>query len=168
MIAEDYLNHRYEGHACQRWWAHPWVLVGGSINDAADYRHIVDSFGAQGVVSVESEHTDDGLVPPDWLWYVPFPDNGADPGADVWNRVIAGAKAAFEINRIGNPTPIYIHCQMGGSRSPAAAYAVMRALLLMSHDGALTALRRTRPNYGDHPFHQVYLNGVRRALGEIA
>lgn len=163
-IAEDYTNRRYENHPCQRWWAHPWILVGGSINDAADYQHIVDAFGVRGVISVESEHTDD--VPTDRLWYTPFPDNGIDPGPDVWHRVIQGAKAAFEIDRSGNPTPIYVHCQMGGSRSPAAAYVIMRSLLLMSHDGALAAIRRTRPNYGAHQFHQTYLNSARRALGE--
>lgn len=165
-LAQSYINRRYEDHLCERWWAHPWILVGGSINDAADYQQLVDSFGIRGVVSVETEHVDDGIVPADRLWYVPFPDNGVDPGPDVWHRVIAGAKAAFEIDRSGNPTPIYVHCQMGGSRSPAAAYVVMRALLLMSDDGALTAIRRTRSSYGAHQFHQTYLNSARRALGE--
>lgn len=167
-VAEDYVNRRYEGHSTQRWWAHSWVLVGGSINDAADYRHIVDAFNVKGVVSVESEHVDDGIVPADRLWHVPFPDNGADPGAEAWQRIAKAGEAAFNIERSAsaNPTSIYVHCQMGGSRSPAAAYMIMRAVLLMSHDGALAAIRHTRPQYGDGAYHQTYLNGARFALGE--
>ena len=167
-LAEDYVNLRYEGHACQRWWAHPWILVGGSINNPGDYQHLVADFQICGVVSVESEHTDDGIVPTDRLWHIPFPDNGVDPGDAIWKQVIQAAEAAFNVGRLpaSNPVPIYVHCQMGGSRSPAAAYAIMRSSLLMSHDGALAAIRRTRPEYGNHSYHQSYLASVRRALGD--
>lgn len=161
-LAETYVNACYCGHPCPRWWAHPNILIGGSINDAEDFAHIVKDFGVTHVISVESEHTDEGKVPAPLRTYLPVPDDGSPPPAAHWRALVTIAK--LELLLPGGV--LYVHCQMGGSRSPAAAYAIMRGAFGMSQEASLAQLRTGKPTYGDHAYHQSYLESFEKAFVE--
>lgn len=161
-LAETYINACYCGHPCQRWWAHPNILIGGSINDAEDFAHIVKDFGVTHVISVESEHTDEGKVPAKQLTYLPVPDDGSPPSVAHWKMLVLAAASAL----IYPDTILYVHCQMGGSRSPAAAYAIMRGVFGMGSEASLARLRTGKPTYGDHVYHQSYLESFEKAFEE--
>jgi protein-tyrosine phosphatase len=158
-LAENYVNNCYCGHPCSRWWAHPRILVGGSINDADDFDHLVIAYGVKHVISVESEHTDKGKVPTERLTYLPVPDDGSSPSIGHWKALVLAAGAALQ----DEDAVLYVHCQMGGSRSPAAAYAIIRAVFEMSPEVALAQIRAWKPTYGDHAYHQSYMESFEAA-----
>lgn len=160
VLAEQYVNRMYNNHPATRWWAHPNILVGGSINDEEDFFHLQHAFHVTAVISVESEHSDAGKVPPQLLCHLPTPDDGSAPSIQHWKTLLAFAHGAFT-----SPfTTLYIHCQMGGSRSPAAAYAVLRSTFGLNPEQALACIRCFKQNYGDHHYHKSYLGSVEAAL----
>ena len=60
-VAETYLN-RYgypDPVATLRYWVHPGILVGGNVNDEADWRHLRDDLGIRSVLNVD-HNTDTG------------------------------------------------------------------------------------------------------------
>jgi protein-tyrosine phosphatase len=159
MIAEIVPNHHYYGNLTRRWWAHPNILVGGSIYDAADWQHLVKDFHMFACVNVENEHSDNEKNI-QWLLEAPAPDDGTPRTIDSFHRV-------FDfVNKLGRESSIYVHCQMGGSRSPAYAYAIMRAIHKMSPHDALYGLTRSEDGwrYGTHPYHTTYLNSAELAI----
>lgn len=144
------------------------IIVGGSLIDAADYQHLVDSYGVRGIVNVETEHDDTGKVPPELLCQQQVPDDGALLPED---KILAVIRFA----RKHSHSPLYVHCQMGGSRSPAFAYAILRGVHGLSRDDALAAINEgfkarkagtadTESAYGWHPVHKAYLASI-DALG---
>lgn len=153
-LAEDYVNTLYCGHPCKRWWAGPRLLVGGSIVSFADAIHL-GSFGVKAVISVESERDDEGRNPYPHI-YKPTPDDGTPPPVEWWREILAFA-------RLYAGGVIYVHCQMGGSRSPAVAYAILRDRGA-SPDEALGVLREFKPTYGEHHYHKSYLAAAEAAL----
>ncbi len=155
MIAEDYVNHLYLGTPCQRYWVHPRVMVGGSINDAADAQRLAKEFGITSVLNVETEHSDSNKGIP-LLCETQVPDRG-----QPFPQVMVASALAFAKSTLKEPTTkILVHCQMGHSRSPAFAYLVLRGVFDMPADVALTALQVHRPNYGQHWYHQNYLASI--------
>lgn len=167
QFAEAYVNRCYENHEASRWWAHPLILVGGSICDLADFAHLRDAFGVDAVISVETEHVDDGKIPPGVpAFRFPFPDDGTPPSFEIWKAI----SEAWD--RLGpdfwmlqlRGGHVYVHCQQGGSRSPAVAYFLMRTKLNHDAEGALASIREYKTDYGHHPFHASYLASAEAAI----
>lgn len=178
IIAEKYTNSLYTYEPTimvARWWIPDYpIMVGGSLIDSADWEHLRRDFGVTHVVNIESEHSDRGKLPDALLCEQRVPDDGAPFPSSVVNAIVEFARFA--------PTEavFYVHCQMGGSRSPAAAYAVLRARYGLTAERALAAVNRgfeekkrlTEPageavahgSYGWHPVHQSYLSGVNRCF----
>lgn len=160
MILETYANSLYLGHECHRWSVHPSVIIGGSIADQADYQHLMNDLGVRSVLNVETEHSDadKGI---NLLSECQVPDDGTPFPTGLVRHAVSFAKLY-----IGHG-PVYVHCQQGGSRSPAFAYAILRWVYGYSPFQALQAIREGKPKaatYGDHRFHQSYLDSVEAAL----
>lgn len=163
--AESYINKLYPDQSValiQRYWVTPKILVGGSINDREDWEHLERDFGIRSVLNVETEHSDadKGIYR---LSECPFPDTGAPIPRGLVRQAVSFAKLAAGFG------PIYIHCQMGGSRAPAIAYAVLRWVYEMEPKEAFDTLRASRDwapglPYGDHHYHKAYLVSVDEAL----
>lgn len=159
-IAEIYANTLCRNFMSHRWWAHPQILVGGSIIDADDYEHLKKEYNIQSVINVESEHMDWGKNIANLLECRVNDDGSPFPNEYVINAV----KFAKKSLERGN---IYVHCQMGSSRSPAFAYAILRHCFSMSSEDALKQISDNRPddkNYGHHPFQKNYIATVEDAL----
>lgn len=165
-FAEAYVNRCYENNEAVRWWAHDLILVGGSICDGADCDHLVRDFNVGAVLSVESEHDDVGKISPStFASRFPFPDDGTPPSFDVWSSIATfarhlGGLLDFHTNKL------YVHCQQGGSRSPAVAYFIMREQLGMGAEAALASIRRFKTDYGSHPYHVAYLRSAEEAIAK--
>ena len=164
-IAEEYQNHHYFGHTCHRWWASDDILVGGTIYNAADWQRLKQTYGVSACVNVENEHSDvDNKI--DLLIEARAPDDGS-------SRTIKSFHDVFNfVHGVLKPDPkakFYVHCQMGGSRSPAYAYGILRANYKLSSSYALGLLQRNMINsYGIHPFHTVYLQSAELAIATWA
>jgi CheY-like chemotaxis protein len=159
-IAELYSNTLCRNFFSHRWWADPKILVGGSILNQSDWLHLQNTYNIQSVINVESEHSDFGKGIKNLCEQL-VPDNGAPFSKEAVLNVVNFAKNALQH---GN---IYVHCQMGSSRSPAFAYAILRYCFNMSKEDALGRIASKRPDakkYGYHPYHQSYLNSVEAAL----
>lgn len=174
-LAEEYVNTLYRppqfpaGAPCARWWATQNLLVGGSIISPADGKHLAADFRVGVVLSVECERSDEGRWE-EGRWegahcWAPFSDTGGD-ASEAMRKLLAFVRChAYDYWPPGVAGPrYYVHCQMGGSRSPAAAYLVLR--LSLSPSAALVCIQRGKPGYGQHPFHQAYLAAAEKALEE--
>jgi hypothetical protein len=159
-LAERYINRMYIDHPAVRWWAHSRILVGGSINNSDDFENMQNKFGVTSVISVESEHSDSGKVPEAILCHLPTPDDGSAPSVQHWKTLIDFAQVALK----DSSSKVYVHCQMGGSRSPAAAYAIMRTVFNFNPNDALAHIQRFKTGYGEHWYHRNYLESVETAL----
>lgn len=172
MIIEQYANRLYLGHACHRWSVHPLVIVGGSIFDQADWAHLRDDFGVRSVLNVETEHSDEGKGIP-VLSECRVPDDGTPFPAGLVRHAVS-----FAHLNVGHG-PVYVHCQQGGSRSPAFAYAVLRWVFQMPKQDALRAIQTGKDDwsqaanyatpgpvssYGHHHYHRSYIESVESAL----
>lgn len=171
MIAETYKNSLYSYQpdiVVDRFWVHPRVMVGGSIIDASDWMHLVVVFQLTGVVNVETEHSDVGKEISD-LCEAQVPDNGTPFDVEVLSKVLVFARRHME----SPAAKLYVHCQMGGSRSPAFAYLILRGVLGIDRHQALEDIRNSKdwtnkgslvggrgPVYGDHPAHKSYLKAI--------
>ena len=161
MLAELYRNSLYAPdptHVVARYWVVPQILVGGSILDSEDWVHLRDVFGITGVICVESEHSDSGKGI-EKLCELPTLDDGQPKPKELFVDAIVFAREV-----LGAGGRLYVHCQMGGSRSPAFAYAILRAVLGMSQGAARTWIAMAKPGYGEHPVHQTYLASADSAV----
>ena len=136
-------------------------MVGGSILDETDWRHLQRDYGLAGVINVESEHSDQGkgiilLFESGIRW----PDDAQPRPAIYWRTCIDAARAVLAHG------PVYIHCQMGGSRSPAVAYAVLRMVFKYSPEKARDALLACWPFYDVVAHHVAYLQSFEATFGE--
>jgi protein-tyrosine phosphatase len=148
------------------------VIVGGSIIDNADWLHLRDDYNVRSVLNVETEHTDEGKGIP-VLSECRVPDDGTPFPFGLVRHAVSFAHV-----NVGHG-PIYVHCQQGGSRSPAFAYAVLRWVFGMSKQDALQAVRTGKDDwsqvanystpgpvssYGHHSYHRSYIDSVDSAL----
>lgn len=175
-MAEIYTNRLYTyepTHPVQRWWVTPNLMIGGSICDNADWLHLSKDFGIRSVLNVETEHSDEGKGIPN-LSECRVPDDGSPFPFGLVRHAVSFARLMIGLG------PIYVHCQMGGSRSPAFGYAILRWVHGMSADAALTAIRTGKDwslkakdgklvggageIYGGHHYHQTYLSSVEAAF----
>ena len=163
--AESYVNSLYpfpDVNLIQRYWVTPDVLVGGSVVDEADWRHLEKDFGIRSVLNVESEHSDEGKGIAR-LSECPVQDDGSPIPRGVVRQAVSFANLAAGFG------PVYLHCQMGDSRSPAFAYAILRWVHEMTPQQAFDAVRAARDwapglPYGDHHYQVAYIASVDQAL----
>ena len=168
-IVETYSNALYEGHTCHRYWIRKWpVLVGGSVLHSGDWEHLAKDFWITDVVNVETEHDDSGKIPADRLIQARVPDVGSPFPAD---KILSVCLFVANKLRINDRSRFYVHCQMGGSRSPAFAYAILRGVYGLSQNDALQEIIQSRPEeklpYGHHDFHKAYLKSIEEALSLV-
>lgn len=164
-IVEYYVNRLYAHnpkHSVPRWWVSPSVLIGGSVVDEDDWKHLQRDLGIESVLNVETEHSDEGKGIAR-LAECRVPDDGTPFPRDVVRHAVSFAKLAAGFG------PTYVHCQMGGSRSPAFAYAILRWVHGMTPQEAFDAVRAGRDwnpglPYGDHHYHKAYIASVDEAL----
>ena len=157
------INHRYYVPGYKN------IIIGGSIIDKADWEHLHNDFGVTDVINVETEHDDSEKVPAEHLLQVQTEDNGNGFPVD---KIMAAIEFAKGPNKV-----LYIHCQMGGSRSPAWAYAILRGVYGLQATEALKVIIEARigvhkfcngrgfqENYGHAWQHQAYLKSIDDAL----
>ena len=141
----------------RRYWSlKGYLLVGGSILDASDYLHLVADFGVTHVLSFESECTDHGKVPQARRAEAPFPDTGRPPPHELLCRVVNWLK---ELPKSG--VVLHVHCHLGGSRGPLAAYMALRVRWLMNREAAQKYAGRRQ---GGDPIITAYLNAADKAI----
>lgn len=151
---ERYRNHHHYGHVVRRSWVTEDILIGGSIIDLPDWAHLRDDYGITGVINVESEHSDAAWGIPELLER-PMPDDGTPRKAEDIRAIVEFARAQF-----AKRGRLYVHCQVGGSRSPAAAYAILRDVRGLTSEAALKVIQKHVPQYGTHPTHVAYMNSI--------
>jgi glycosyltransferase involved in cell wall biosynthesis len=175
VIAEKYTNSTYHYQPTiqtYRWWVPGFpLLVGGSVVSAADWEHVARDFGCEFCINVQDERSDVGTVPDAVLCEAQVSDAHAPP---IPHPALAKV-LDFALSK-PKSTKLYVHCQMGGSRSPAFAYLILRGKFGLSPAGALDALNagfivRELDHLGDgaKPFghaegHQRYLRSIEEYL----
>jgi len=169
-IAEEYVNKVCINQPnARRYWITPEMMVGGSIIDAEDYEHIKSKFYMHGVLNVETEHLDFGKgINIDELCEIQVPDNGTPFPLEYVQRAAKFTDEFLTKNK--GRKNLYIHCQQGGSRSPAFAYMVLRHHYKMSESDALGQIRGCVPNgstYGWHEYHQRYLKSIEDGIKNL-
>jgi predicted protein tyrosine phosphatase/CheY-like chemotaxis protein len=162
-VAESYVNKVcINAPTAERWWATHNILVGGSIVDSNDWQHLKKTYGIDAVINVETEH-DDFSYGIDKLLEIRVNDDGGDfPNTYVHQAI------AF-VNAVGLDKTFYIHCQMGGSRSPAFVYGVLRGCYNFTKEQALDQINKGKPSFqtnkwGWHHYHQNYIKSIEEGL----
>lgn len=166
-VAEDYVNTICINQpTSKRYWVTPELMVGGSIIDANDFKHLQDKYYIGGVLNMESEHSDidKGI---ENLCEIQVPDNGT-PFPEKFIREAALFTDKFLTENKGKAN-LYVHCQMGGSRSPAFAYMVLRHHYKMTPEQAFGQIKGVVPgnNYGHHHYHQSYIDAIEKGLASL-
>lgn len=134
----------------QRWWVDVDILVGGSILDQADLDHLRNDFGVRTVLSLDDYEiagVDTAKLRDHWL---PTHDDGRPKPAAWWYQGVEIGMKFFSEVQAGTPGVLYIHCGMGQSRSPAMAYAILRAQGYTRETARDRLLRGVSPS-GPHP-----------------
>lgn len=156
-IAESYVNKVcINAPTAERWWATPNILVGGSIVDEDDWQHLKKTYGIDAVINVETEH-DDYSFSIDKLLQIRVNDDGG-----VFPNTYIHQLVAF-VNYVGLDKTYYVHCQMGGSRSPAFVYGILRGCYNYTPVAALSKINETKL-WGNHMYHHNYINSVEEGL----
>jgi hypothetical protein len=143
----------------RRWWINDRILVGGAIVSEADGLHLVNEYGIGAVINLQAEAVD---PPIDGIPSVRFPiaDDGTSKPVEFWAGVIG-----FGNQALGDSRKIYVHCAMGGSRSPAGAYALLRTFFKRSPREAVDLIRESVPTYGAQvQGHLNYINSCEHAI----
>lgn len=166
MLVETYGNTLYDPSdlgSAQRFWCGPAtshsIMVGGSILSQADCAHLQQDFGIEAILSVESERPDWGRADPRLPQiHIPMPDDGQPKPIEWW---AAGIAFGIPVRKL------YVHCQMGHSRSPAMAYALLRVVHKQTTSQALANIRLGHPSFGNHPAHQAYIRSAETAISAL-
>lgn len=160
MIVEEYVANPSLGHVTHRYELAPGLLVGGLIVGPDDWRHLRDDLGVRSVLNVANDDTDAGKGV-EFLSECPVPDDGSPFPHDLVRHAVAFVKMTRGLG------PVYVHCALGNSRSPAFAYASLRWVWRMSADQALATVRAGKPGlttYGTYAAQASYLASVESAL----
>ena len=145
----------------QRWTLRgiPSLLMGGTIIDVRDFEHLRDDFRITHVLNLETEHSDIGKVSCDLCEY-PTPDDG-QMKASSWFRF---AQEFLSIP-LQLPDPVvYVHCQVGGSRTPMMVYFLLRRFFRMDPATALALIQTEKPSFGSAPYHVNYIASAEQAI----
>lgn len=131
-----------DGREAARYWVHDQIIVGGEVRNRADGEHLEKDLGITHVLSLQNEVADSGK------FNVPVCQLGMpDQGQDIPDMLTNTAKN-FVSDALKDPkNRVYIHCQIGGSRSPAIAYAMLLACKLV--DSKAKAMEWIRECKGD-------------------
>lgn len=154
-----FLEHGVSTMVARYWVALGALMGGGSILSVADWRHLRDAYNVSAVVNLEQEHTDKGYGIP-YLLETPLPDDGVARPLEWFWRTEKFVRQQLKKRRV-----VYVHCQMGGSRTPVVLYYLLRALYGHSREEALEAINGNK-EYGNHPVHQMYLASADEALSK--
>jgi hypothetical protein len=161
VILEEYVCNSYYGHRTVRWTVHPLVIIGGLINGPEDAKHLQDKLGVRSVINVATDDTDEGKGIK-LLSELRVHDDGAPLPPEMVRHACAFAKMFVGFG------PVYVHCALGNSRSPAFAYAILRWVFQKSREEALRAIREGKPGiteqYGDGWVQRNYITSVESAL----
>jgi len=140
-----------------RWRIDPYaIVIGGNINDAADWEQLCVRHGVNCCISADQTPDGSSAVSPERLCRVFVEDAGAPYSTetlsclrDSWHAWGADARP-------------YIHCHMGRSRSPAFAYAWLRLCGLDRYQ-AVGLISANNP-WGPYPypgeFQSNYLGSI--------
>ncbi len=136
-------------------------MVGGNINDEADWLDLKTRHGIVAVVNADARSDSHLSIPA--LCEVPVEDNGQAFSPGLVRHAVAFARLHVGIG------PLYVHCHIGVSRSPAFAYGILRWALDLSREQALAGLDSSGGEYGGsylgaHEKHRVYVDAVEAAL----
>jgi hypothetical protein len=169
-IVEACSDPLHGGHPCHRYWIPGgfFIMVGGSLLGPDDWDDLQRDYGITHVLNVGADHDDAGKVPNDRLCQVRVPDDGTPfrPEAVLAACLFVAERVANA--PVGKDPKFYVHCQVGSSRGPAFAYALMRGVFELSPEEALGAVRAAhKTDYGDHEFHKVYMASIESALAPI-
>jgi hypothetical protein len=160
VILEEYRNHLYSDNPTTRWSPHPRIISGGSINDAADWNHLVETYGCTVCVNAESESSDAGKGI-EHLLEVGAPNDGVAPPPEVFVKVLA-------FWMLHQDRTFYIHCRMGASRSATYIYFILQKVYGYSQGDALKAIHEGgRPTFGSKMSHHRYMVGANAAIEMI-
>lgn len=135
-------------------------MVGGNINDGADLAHLRGKYGIRSVVNLDARSEAHLQVPA--LCECPVVDDGRPFAPHFVRQAVSFAKLQVGIG------PLYVHCHIGVSRSPAFAYGILRWAFEMNPDAALTAINmgggEFGPSWESVSKHRVYMESVERAI----
>lgn len=171
VVAEFYENRLYHYQPTirvSRWWVPGYpLMVGGSLLDSADWEHLARDFEIEYCLNVETEHDDAGKVPAGHLCQARVSDEHCPP---IPYEALATALDFAQSKPLS--AKIYVHCQMGGSRSPAFAYLILRGkygldpapALAKLNEGFIVRQRASQGEaaqpYGHHSGHWTYMNSI--------
>jgi protein-tyrosine phosphatase len=145
-----------------RWAIDPFpIMVGGNVQSRDDWEHLRRVHGMMFCLDVEAGRANDDRVYDYAYKKVELVDNGTPFSRDAIREACLFARESLCPYR----GKLYVHCHMGGSRSPAIAYAILRAVYGLSHESGLVTLNRAFPHgegyhYGYHPTHQAYIGAI--------
>lgn len=154
------------GNVAWRYWVDHDLMVGGSILNEEDWK-CLKRMGCSAVLSVESQSSrEDTWVDVPRL-HRPFLDDGNLVAPEIIEDCLDFA-ARFRHGKFDSPYGrgfTYLHCALGGSRSPSIAYAIMRSRG-RSVDEAVECLRKGRPDFMDSNRHIVgaYVESIEGVL----
>ncbi|RZU18322.1 dual specificity protein phosphatase family protein [Streptomyces sp. BK239] len=125
-----------------------WLLVGAAPEGPPAVRALLE-LGVTHVLDCRTPRPVPPLaaVCPDLVWHTaPTADDGASRGADWYAACVSFAELAAR----EDGARLYCHCAAGVNRSPAAAYAILRARgwePATARDRILTCRPKARPLY---------------------
>ncbi len=114
------------------------ILIGGPVVSAADWVGLSSGLGVGHVICL-TDPPDVG-VPEGMLTHAPRADDGEPFNAEHLERITKAANEWIERDSL-----LYVHCWIGRSRSPSAAYAILRAVLGVSEACATATLNHSSP-----------------------
>lgn len=146
---------------CVRHWVHPKVLVGGNLNDLADWTNLTFHHGIRSNINLD--HRSEAHIGMGLLCESPVADDGNPFPKAAVRHVLSFARVQAGIGCL------YVHCHIGVSRSPAFAYGILRWAFDMSPEEAIAGINSSGGEYGNdylgyHPKHAVYLNAIEAAI----
>lgn len=146
---------------CVRHWVHQRVLVGGNVNDQADWMNLV--FRHDIISNINLDARSESHLDIRHLCEAPVQDDGNPFPRAAVRHVLSFARMQVGIGAV------YVHCHIGVSRSPAFAYGILRWALDMSPEQALAGINSSGAEYGSdylgyHPKHRTYIDAVESAI----
>lgn len=151
------------GHTVLRWWLpdFPRIMVGGNVVSQADWEHLANDFGITHCLDVEAGRPNDGRVPPSRYLKVEMVDNGMPMAAELLRQACSFARDVLSQEE----TRLYLHCHLGGSRSPAYAYAILRCVYGLSHEDGIVAVNKGFPHgagyeWSHTPASHAYIGAI--------
>lgn len=167
-VAEMYQNRLYHlqpSITIPRCWVNPNVMVGGSIVDKNDWVRIQEQHGLGAVLNLEAGTNKDGDkgIDPANLYEIEMKDDGKPNPVDLVKAV------KFANTVLGRNLKLYVHGTMGGSRSIAVAYMILRRVYQMPPEAALKTIRDeiNDQKWGLHPAHDLYMKAVEATLKDF-